>query len=75
MLDLAVKVTVASHECEQRDLDVLRDHGWSDEEIWDIVETAAMFNFSNRMASALGWMPNERYHSWGRPPSEPLPGA
>jgi uncharacterized peroxidase-related enzyme len=75
MLDFAVKVTAASHECEEADLDELRRHGWSDEDVWDIVETAAMFNFSNRMASGLGWMPNERYHSWGRPPSEPLPGA
>jgi uncharacterized peroxidase-related enzyme len=74
MLDFAHKVTAASHECSRDDLEELRRHGWTDEDIFDIAEVAAMFNFSNRMASAFGWVPNDLYHSWGRPPSEPLPG-
>ena len=32
----------------------------------DIAEVTAMFNLTNRMANALGWMPNEEYHSAGR---------
>lgn len=73
LLDYAVKLTVASHECDPEDVEALRRHGFSDEDVFDAVETAAMFNFTNRMASALGWVPNELYHSLGRPPSEPLP--
>jgi hypothetical protein len=32
----------------------------------DIAEVTAMFNLTNRMASALGWAPNEEYHRAGR---------
>jgi uncharacterized peroxidase-related enzyme len=66
MLDFAVKVTEESHRCTERDLDVLREAGWSDEDVMDIAEVAAMFNLTNRMASALGWAPNEEYHAAGR---------
>jgi uncharacterized peroxidase-related enzyme len=66
MLDFAVKVTEESHRCTEADLDVLRDVGWSDEDVMDIVEVTAMFNLTNRMASALGWVPNEEYHRAGR---------
>jgi uncharacterized peroxidase-related enzyme len=66
MLDYAHRVTVASHEIEDDDLEELRRHGFSDEEIFDITEVAAMFNFTNRLASAFGWVPNELYHDLGR---------
>jgi uncharacterized peroxidase-related enzyme len=68
MLDYAHKVTVASHEIEEDDLEELRRHGFSDDEIFDITEVAAMFNFTNRLASAFGWVPNELYHDLGRHP-------
>ena len=45
---------------------MLREAGWSDEDIMDIAEVAAMFNLTNRMANALGWVPNEEYHRAGR---------
>lgn len=66
MLDFAVKITVNPVECSPADHDVLRGHGFSDEAIFDISETAALFNFTNRMASALGMMPNRIYHQIGR---------
>ena len=66
MLDYAVKITVASHEIEEKDIAALRKAGWTDADISDIAETAASFNFSNRMANALGWVPNGLYHSLGR---------
>ncbi len=66
MLDFAVKVTLASHECTEADAEALRAAGWTDEEIMDIAETAAMFNFTNRLANALGWEPNPEYESLGR---------
>ena len=66
MLDYAVKITEASHTIDESDIAGLRKAGWTDEDIADIAETAAMFNFSNRMANALGWVPNELYHSLGR---------
>ena len=66
MLDYAVQITVGSHELEQQDIATLRKAGWTDEDVSDIAETAASFNYSNRMANALGWVPNELYHSLGR---------
>lgn len=66
MLDYAVKITNAPVECSIEDIDYLRSLGFSDEGIFDIAETAAMFNFTNRLASATGMMPNREYHEIGR---------
>jgi uncharacterized peroxidase-related enzyme len=66
MLDFAVKVTEAAYRCTEADVDELRRLGWSDEDIMDIAEVTAMFNLTNRMANALGWMPNAEYHELGR---------
>lgn len=66
MLDFAVKLTERSSTCTEADVDALRDAGWTDEEIMDIAEVAAMFNFTNRLASGLGWRPNPEYVSLGR---------
>lgn len=66
MLDFAVKLTEASDRCTDGDIEALRDAGWNDEEIMDIAQVAAMFNFTNRLASGLGWVPNPEYFSLGR---------
>ena len=66
MLDFAVKLTEASDRCSDQDVEALRDAGWNDEEIMDIAQVAAMFNFTNRLASGLGWEPNPEYFSLGR---------
>ena len=66
MLDFAVKLTQVSHEATEADVDALRAAGWSDEDVMDIAQVAAMFNFTNRMASGLGWLPNEEYFDLGR---------
>ncbi len=66
MLEFALQLTERSHRCTEADVDALRDAGWGDEEIMDIVEVTAMFNFTNRLASGLGWRPNDEYVSLGR---------
>jgi uncharacterized peroxidase-related enzyme len=66
MLDLAVKITTASDTVSDEDIASLRDHGFSDEDIMDIVQTAALFNYSNRVASALELRPNREYHTMAR---------
>jgi uncharacterized peroxidase-related enzyme len=65
MLDFAVKLTENSSGCTEADIDVLREAGWTDEDIMDIAEVAAMFNFTNRMASGLGWTPNDEFVTLG----------
>ncbi len=66
MLDFAVKVTKQPDTCDEADLDRLREHGFSDEDVWDIAEVASMYNFTNRMSMATGMMPNREYHSQAR---------
>ena len=43
-----------------------REHGLRDEDIWDVIEIAAMFNFTNRVAHATGMLPNAEYHAMAR---------
>lgn len=66
MLDYAVKITTTPVECNEADVERLRALNFSDEAIFDIIEIAAMFNFTNRLASATGMMPNREYHTMGR---------
>jgi uncharacterized peroxidase-related enzyme len=66
MLDFAVKLTEVSDRCDEEDVEALREAGWNDEEIMDIAQVAAMFNFTNRLASGLGWVPNPEYFSLAR---------
>ena len=66
MLEFAVKLTEASADCTDDDVQALRDGGWTDEDVFDIAQVAAMFNFTNRLASGLGWVPNREYFSLGR---------
>ena len=66
MLDYVVKITNNPVECSEADIEHLRSFGFSDEAIFDIAETAAMYNFTNRLASATGMLPNREYHNMGR---------
>lgn len=66
MLDFAWKLTVTPYLIEDSDRDVLSQQGFSEEDIFDISETVAFFNLSNRMASATDMMPNREYHRQAR---------
>lgn len=66
MLDFALKLTERSSSFTEADVQALREAGWTDEDVMDIAEVTAMFNFTNRLASGLGWRPNDEYVSLGR---------
>lgn len=66
MLDFAWKLTETPHLVGEADRERLRAVGFSAEDIFDLAETAAFFNLSNRMASALDMMPNRDYHKLDR---------
>jgi uncharacterized peroxidase-related enzyme len=66
MLDFAAQVTQASATVEEADRAALREHGFSDRDIWDIANVVGFFNMSNRVASATGMVPNPEYHSQAR---------
>jgi uncharacterized peroxidase-related enzyme len=66
MLAYAAKLTTHPVECSEADIERLRALGFSDQAIFDIAETAAMYNFTNRIAAATGMLPNREYHALGR---------
>jgi uncharacterized peroxidase-related enzyme len=66
MMDFTWKLTTTPHLIEDADRDVLSQQGLSQEDIFDLAETVAFFNLSNRMASATDMMPNREYHGAAR---------
>jgi uncharacterized peroxidase-related enzyme len=62
MLDFAWKLTATPYLVDDADRDGLRAAGLTNEDIFDLAETVAFFNLSNRMASATDMMPNREYH-------------
>lgn len=66
MLDFAVKVCLDSASVREDDYAVLHDHGFDDEDIWDIAMITAFFGMSNRIANAIGMRPNEEFYLMGR---------
>lgn len=68
IMDYAVKITRSPVETSEDDIQTLRDHGLSDDDIYDVIQTAAIYNFNNRVASAAGFIPDRRYHDAFRGP-------
>ena len=68
MLDFAMKTCVASAELVEADFAALREHGFDDEDAWDIAAITALFGLSNRMANALSMRPNDEFYNLGRVP-------
>ncbi len=68
MLDFAVKLCTLDHEIDDHDFDNLHQHGFSDEDIWDIGAITAFFGLSNRMAIMSGMKPNDEFYLMGRVP-------
>jgi uncharacterized peroxidase-related enzyme len=66
MLDFAWKLTVTPFDIGDTDRAALRKVGFSDQDIFDIGDTAAFFNMTNRLAHATDMMPNAEYHAMTR---------
>lgn len=67
MLDFAVKLTKTPDQCEERDILLMRQIGYTDEDILHIIEVTAIFNYNVRLATATGLVPNTEYYDLGRP--------
>ena len=65
-LSFAEKLTLTPHQMTQADIQVLRRSDYSDEEIHDITQIAAYFNYINRIADALGVPPEDFMKPWPR---------
>jgi len=70
MLKFALKVALRSVEIEEADFQELHQHGFSDEDIWDIGAIAAFFALSNRMADLIAMRPNDEFYLLGRVPKK-----
>ena len=70
MLDFAMKVCLRSHEIDDSDFAALKQHGFDDEDAWDIAAITAFFGLSNRIASFSNIMPNPEFYLMGRVPRE-----
>ena len=54
MLEFAEKLTLTPSNMRQADVQKLRDAGWTDRDILDIVHVCAYFNFRVRVVDGLG---------------------
>jgi uncharacterized peroxidase-related enzyme len=68
MLAFAMKVCTASDSIAEADFAALRDHGFDDEDAWDIAAITAFFGLSNRMANVTAMRPNNDFFLMGRVP-------
>ncbi|KAA3628540.1 MAG: alkylhydroperoxidase [Proteobacteria bacterium] len=66
MLDFALKVATSSHLVDNADYDLLRRHGFDDEDIWDIGAIVGFFALSNRMANLINMRPNAEFYGMAR---------
>jgi uncharacterized peroxidase-related enzyme len=66
MLDFAMKVALESATVGDADFAELREHGFSDDDNWDIAAIAAFFALSNRMANVTSMRPNDEFYLMGR---------
>lgn len=57
LLDYGVKLTQTPSSMGEKDVESLRLHGFSDEQIVDAVHCIAYFNFVNRVLDGLGVAP------------------
>jgi len=73
MLDMALRLCREPDAVDETDFARLHEHGFSDEDIWDIGAITAFFGLSNRMAHLLAMRPNDEFFLMGRVPRAPRP--
>ncbi|MDB5407147.1 MAG: putative peroxidase-related enzyme [Rhodospirillales bacterium] len=66
MLDFALAVALNSAEVDESACAALREHGFSEDDIWDIAAIAAFFGMSNRIANVMNLRPNAEFYTLGR---------
>lgn len=66
MLDFAMKVSTQAYAVGDDDFQVLKEHGFDPEDMWDIAAIASFFGLSNRLANVTSMRPNDEFFSLGR---------
>lgn len=62
ILDYVIKITRSSVDCSEDDINALKTHGLTDNDVYDVIQTAAIYNFNNRVANASGYLPDRAFH-------------
>jgi len=70
MLDFALKVSRQAELINDDDYALLNQHGFDDEDIWDIGAISAFFGLSNRMVNLISMRTNDEFYLMGRIPPE-----
>jgi len=68
VLDVAVRLAMAPAEVTGEDLERLRGHGLTEDDIWDVGAIVGLFALSNRLAHWAAIPPNEEFYLLGRLP-------
>ena len=68
MLDFAMKVSQEAQLVSEADFAALSQHGFSQDDIWDIAAISAFFALSNRIANVTAMRPNDEFYLLGRLP-------
>jgi len=66
MLDFAMKVALEAYAVDEHEFATLRQHGFTDEDAWDIAAIAAFFGMSNRIANVTTTRANDEFYTMGR---------
>src|SRR5207249_4442576 len=66
MLDFAMKVALEAYAVDEQEFATLRQHGFTDEDAWDIAAIAAFFGMSNRIANVTTTRANDEFYTMGR---------
>ena len=62
MLDYAIKITRTPVDCDEADIENLQALGFSLDDVYDIITTASIYNYNNRVAEAAGHIPDRANH-------------
>jgi uncharacterized peroxidase-related enzyme len=66
MLDFAMKVSMQAYEVSDADIEALKRHDFSEDDVWDIAAISAFFGMSNRLANITNMRPNDEFFAMGR---------
>ncbi len=66
IVDFALKMAHESASVTDDDIDQMRSHGFSDDDIWDIGAITAFFAMSNRLANLSAMRPNDEFYAMAR---------
>jgi uncharacterized peroxidase-related enzyme len=68
VLEVAVRLAVEPATVTAADLDGLREHGLTEDDVWDVGSIVGLFALSNRLAHWAAIPPNEQFFLMGRVP-------